>query len=286
MDDVARRLRACELRWNLEGAHGLDGGCSADVFAAARVGGDEVVVKLVNPPEQAHAEAAALAAWVDTGSAVRLIDTDFAVGALLLERVRPGTPLPVGNDEEASEVAAGLLASLHRAAPGAFPFATLAEVYPTLEARALDDIRLERRARGEPERGNAGLIRLGAAKATAMALCATTDRPVLLHGDFVDKNILRARDGYLAVDPSPRIGDPHSDVGFFAAYHPPAAAILQRASTIAELMGLDGGRATVGGGLNGAPKLSGVARGSTVAGHRPGEWPLQRAPDRALKRTG
>lgn len=243
MDGVERRLRACERRWNLENAQGLDGGCSADVFAAARTGGGEVVVKLVNPPEQARGEAAALAAWADTRSAVGLIDTDFAVGALLLERIRPGTPLPAGNDEEATEVAAGLLARLHRATSESFPFATLAEVYPALEAQALDDVRFERRARGEPERGNAGLIRLAAARATAMALCGGTDRHVLLHGDFVDKNILRTQDGYIVVDPSPRIGDPHSDIGFFAAYHPPATAILQRADAIAERMGLDGHRA-------------------------------------------
>jgi streptomycin 6-kinase len=189
-------------------------------------------------------EAAALVAWAQTRAAVRLMDVDLAMGALLLERIRPGTPLPADNDEQATETAADLLTRLHRATPGPFPFATLDEVYPALEAQALDDIRVERRARGEPERGSAGLIRLGAAEAAAMALCATADRPVLLHGDFVDKNILRAAHAnYVAVDPQPRIGDPHSDIGLFAAYHPPATAILQRAGMIAERMGLDAHRA-------------------------------------------
>ncbi|MBB6034313.1 phosphotransferase [Phytomonospora endophytica] len=246
MDDVARRLRACELRWNLEGSRGLDGGCRADVFAAgvAGGGGGEVVVKLVNPPTEARAEAAALSAFAQTGAVVRLIDGDFTVGALLLERIRPGTPLPAGNDEEATEVAADLLTKLHRAAvPTSFPFATLAETYPAREAQALTDNAFERRARAEPERGKAGLVRLAAAGSTAMELCAGTDRPVLLHGDFVDKNILRTRDGHLAVDPSPQTGDPHCDIGFFAAYHPPATAILQRAGAIAARMGLDGHRA-------------------------------------------
>jgi streptomycin 6-kinase len=230
-------------RWGLENALGLDGGCCADVFAATRTGGDEVVVKLTTAPEQAQAEATALAAWVDTRAAVRLIDVDLSIGALLLERIRPGTSLPAGNDEEAIETAANLLTRLHRATPGPLLFATLDEVYPALEAQALDDISFERRARSEPERGDAGLIRLGAAKAAAMALCVTTEQPVLLHGDFVDKNILRARANYVAVDPLPRVGDPHSDIGFFAAYHPPATAILQRAGTIAERMGLDAHRA-------------------------------------------
>lgn len=242
MDDVQLRLESCARRWGLADARSLDGGCCADVFAATRTGGGEVVVKLAAAPEQAQAEAAALAAWVDTRAAVRLVDVDLAVGALLLERIRPGTPLPGGNDEEAVEIVADLLTRLHRATPVPFPFATLDEVYPALEAQALDDISSERRARGEPERGNAGLIRLRAAKTAAMALCVTTDQPVL-HGDFVDKNILRTHANYVAVDPLPRVGDPHADVGFFAAYHPPATAILQRAGTIAERMGLDGHRA-------------------------------------------
>ncbi len=197
----------------------------------------------MKPPGQARAEAGALAAWAGTRAAVRLIETDFALGALLLERMRPGTPLQEGSDDEAVEVAADLLTRLHRATPEALSFPTLAEAYPSLEAQALDDVAFERRVRDEPERGDAGLVRIGAARAAAMALCASADRLVLLHGDFVDKNILRARDGYAVVDPSPQVGDPHSDVGFFAAYHRPASAILQRAEAIAERMGLDGHRA-------------------------------------------
>jgi streptomycin 6-kinase len=39
-----------------------------------------------------------------------------------------------------------------------------------------------------------------------MNLCATTERAVLLHGDFLDKNLLRCSGGYVAIDPTPRIG--------------------------------------------------------------------------------
>jgi hypothetical protein len=48
--------------------------------------------------------------------------------------------------------------------PGPFPFTTLTEAY-AFEAQARKDIAFERRARGEPERGNAGLTRLGAERA-------------------------------------------------------------------------------------------------------------------------
>jgi len=76
-----------------------------------------------------------------------------------------------------------------------------------------------------------------------MRICETTDRTVLLHGDFLDKNLLWDGVGYVAIDPIPRIGDPCSDVGFFASGHPPATAILERATAIAARMDLDPHRA-------------------------------------------
>jgi streptomycin 6-kinase len=74
-------------------------------------------------------------------------------------------------------------------------------------------------------------------------LCASTEQTVLLHGDFAGKNLLSSGSSYLAIDPIPCIGDPCSDVGFFAAGHPPAAGILHRADAIAALMSLDRRRA-------------------------------------------
>jgi streptomycin 6-kinase len=47
----------------------------------------------------------------------------------------------------------------------------------------------------------------------------------------------------VAIDPVPRIGDPCADAGFFAACHPPATTILQRAGAVAGHMGLDRQRA-------------------------------------------
>ena len=61
----------------------------------------------------------------------------------------------------------------------------------------------------------------------------------MLHGDFLDKNLLRNGARYVAIDPIPRVGDPCADVGFFAAGHRPATRILQRADAIAEQMSLD-----------------------------------------------
>ena len=64
------------------------------MFACTTASGGEVVVKLTVTPTEARVEAAALAAWAQTQAAVQVIDVDFDHGALLLERIRPGTPLP------------------------------------------------------------------------------------------------------------------------------------------------------------------------------------------------
>jgi streptomycin 6-kinase len=241
--DVVSRLSACKRIWHLEGGSRLDGGFRSDVFGCATAAGAEVVVKLTVTQEQARAEAAALAMWEHTGAAVRLLDADFEYSALILERVRPATPLPGGDDPAAVEVAADLLIRLHRARAAAFPFQALEETYVDLEDQARDNAAFEQRTRHAPARGEAGLRRLGAARAAAMRLCATAGRTVVLHGDFLGKNLLWNGARYVAIDPIPRVGDPCADVGFFAAGHRPAAGIFQRAGAIAGQMGLDRHRA-------------------------------------------
>jgi streptomycin 6-kinase len=241
--DVASRLRACKRTWHLEGGSRLDGGFRSDVFGCTTAAGAEVVVKLTVTQEQARAEAAALAMWEHTRATVRIIDADFEHSALILERVRPATHLPGGDDPVAMEVAAGLLTKLHRARPAAFPFPALEDTYVHLENQARDNAAYEQRTRHAPTRGEAGLQRLGAARGAAMRLCATARQTVVLHGDFLDKNLLRNGARYVAIDPTPRVGDPCADVGFFAAGHRPATGILPRADAIAEQMGLDRHRA-------------------------------------------
>jgi hypothetical protein len=66
-----------------------------------------------------------------------------------------------------------------------------------------------------------------------MRLCGTARRTVVLHGDFLDKNLLWNGARYVAIDPIPLVGEPCADVGFFAAGHRPATGILKRADAIA-----------------------------------------------------
>jgi streptomycin 6-kinase len=241
--DPASRLRACERRWRLQAGGRLDGGFRSEVFGYTTAGGEEVVVKLVATAEEAQAETAALGAWSHTGAAVRLIDADFDHRALLLERIRPATHLPAGDDPASIEAAADLLRRLHRHPPEPLRGPALEEIYVRQSRQSRQDAAYEQRTRGEPARGMAGLERLGLSRAAVTRLCASTERAVLLHGDFLDKNLLWNGARYLAIDPIPCVGDPCSDVGFFAAGHPPATTILPRADAMARYLGLDRQRA-------------------------------------------
>ena len=99
------------------------------------------------------------------------------------------------------------------------------------------------RTESEAEPDALGLRLLERATDSARRLAASTPYEVLLHGDFLDKNVLRSTVGWVAIDPMPRIGDPCADIGFFAAAHPPASDISSRARKLAELMGQDPDRA-------------------------------------------
>ena len=241
--DVSRRLSFCIAHWHLRDLRRLDGGFRSGVLACTCGGGDEVVLKLSATLEEARVEAAALGVWEGTGAAVRLLDVDFEPAALLLERIRPATHLPVNVAAIAVNVAADLLSKLHQDPPRASPFPPLEQIYPELERGSREDATYEKRTSGDPARALSGLQRLCRARAAAMKRCASTDRAVLLHGDILDKNLLWDGRGYVAIDPIPRIGDPCSDVGFFASGHPPTIGILERATAIATRMSLDPHRA-------------------------------------------
>jgi streptomycin 6-kinase len=84
---------------------------------------------------------------------------------------------------------------------------------------------------------------MDAAGRAAGELCATSTRSVLLHGDFLDKNLLLNADRFVAVDPIPRSGEPESEIGFFASDHPPVEGIFARAAALAERLGAERERA-------------------------------------------
>src|ERR1700728_3103032 len=89
-DGLAGLVAACCQRWGLELDEALSGGTSR-VFLGRQDGARPVVLKLTPDRSIAESEAIALRAWARTSHAVDLLESELEVGALLLDRVMPGT---------------------------------------------------------------------------------------------------------------------------------------------------------------------------------------------------
>jgi streptomycin 6-kinase len=192
-------------RWELSLGPPFEGGCVAWVAPAERADGSRVVLKVSFVDEETRHEAAALALWAGRGG-VRLLDAEPERGAMLLERLEPGTPLLDHQDlGEAVSIGCGVLRRLWRPLPTGHPFALVhdlatgwaSELPETWErlGRPFERVLLD----------------------TAVAWCAelaTAEELVLVNRDFHLGNVLAAeREPWLAIDPKPLAGERAFDTG-------------------------------------------------------------------------
>jgi len=182
------------------------GGAVGFVAPAERRGGDRLVLKVSFVDEETQHEPDALRHW-DGDGAVRLVDAEPARGALLLERLEPGTALGDHPDRaEAIGIACSLLRRLWRPVPDGHPFSLVRD----LAARLADELpgRFVRQDRPFDER----LLR------TAADLCHdladSSEEAVLANRDFHLWNVLAAeREPWLVIDPKPLVGERAFDTG-------------------------------------------------------------------------
>jgi streptomycin 6-kinase len=179
----------CVEQWSLELEEPIGTGYS---FVAPA---GDVFLKLSLPDEESEHEAEALAQWNGVG-AVQLIARDDERRAMLVERLRPATQLWALPDDEATEIAAGVLEQLW--VPAAEPFRRLEEA----AARWAEEL---------PERG---LDRELVEPVVAFLRDAgpTQRESLLLHQDLHGGNVLRSERGWLAIDAKPLVGEREFDV--------------------------------------------------------------------------
>ncbi|HEY0169660.1 MAG TPA: aminoglycoside phosphotransferase family protein [Pyrinomonadaceae bacterium] len=170
--------------------------------------GERLVLKLGVPTRELLCEVEALLAFGGRGAA-RLVDSDAARGALLLERLEPGTHLTAlceVDDEAATSAAAAVMRKLRRATPHRpHPFPTVADW-----GRGFG------RWRAHFGGGTGPFPRrlFEEAETLYAELLSTSAAPVLLHGDLHHGNILAAaREPWLAIDPKGLVGEPAYEVG-------------------------------------------------------------------------
>lgn len=236
-------VAACERRWAL--TVGAPFALTYNYVAPATCAdGSAVVLKLGVPNRELTTEIAALRCYAGQGS-VRLLAADAGAGALVLERLTPGTPLAqlaATDDAAATSIAAGVMRRLWRPAPPDHAFPTVADWAAGLG-------RLRARFGGGSGPLPAALV--AQAEALFSDLLASMDAPVLLHGDLHHHNILAAeRAPWLAIDPKGLVGEPAYEVGALLrnplpqllAWPQPGRLLARRIDQFSAELGLDRAR--------------------------------------------
>jgi streptomycin 6-kinase len=206
LDSLPELVRELTGRWSLTLGPAFSGGAVGFVVPAERSGGERLVLKVSFVDEETRHEPDALRHW-DGDGAVRLVDAEPARGALLLERLEPGTPLGDHPDRsEAIGIACSLLRRLWRAVPEGHPFSLVRD----LASRLADELpgRFVRQDRPFDER----LLRR--AVDLCRELAVSSEEAALVNRDFHLWNVLAAeREPWLVIDPKPLVGERAFDTG-------------------------------------------------------------------------
>ncbi|HEX6607931.1 MAG TPA: aminoglycoside phosphotransferase family protein [Chloroflexia bacterium] len=210
-------LAACARRWRLTVGPPFVPLSYNYVAPATQADGTSVVLKVGYPGRELRTEIAALQLYDGHGIA-QLLDADAAAGALLLERLLPGTPLAqLADDAAATTIAAQVMRQLWRPVPPDHPFPTVADW-----AAGLGRLR----ARFGGTTGPLPAPMVDQAERLFADLLGSMDTPVLLHGDLHHDNILMAqRQPWLALDPKGLVGEAAYETG--ALLRNPAGRVLK-----------------------------------------------------------
>jgi streptomycin 6-kinase len=179
---------------------------SMNYVAPAILGdGSEAVLKVGVPNPELAFEIAALTAFNGFG-AIRLLKSNQELGALLLERLRPGEPLiQMGDDELATAIATKVIRQLQRCSVKHVSFPSVADWFQGFQ-------RLRDMFGGETGPFPRELIEK--AEVLSQDLITSMEASVLLHGDLHHWNILSSeREQWLAIDPKGIIGEPAYETG-------------------------------------------------------------------------
>ena len=208
------------------------------VAPGTRADGQKVVLKVGVPRPELATEIGTLRHYAGR-SAVRLLEADAALGALLLERLLPGRMLAeLADDDAATRIGAELLPVLWSPPPGKHAFPRVDDWFRAFARH--------RAAHG----GGAGPLPVGLlsrAEGVYAELRADPGPERLLHGDFHHYNILAAtRSPWLAIDPKGIVGEAGFDVGAFLANPferpPDRRRLARRLDIFAETLGISRAR--------------------------------------------
>ena len=197
-------VESCAERWSLRVGSPFEGANVSHVLGVELGDGAPAVLKINFPDAESEHEPDALRHW-DGRGAVRLLEYEESVRALLVERCGPGSQLwSVEKEDEAARIAASVLCRIWRPPPTEHRFRTLAAE----AARWAVDLRAEWEALERPFERRV----LDEAVDACVELGPYQSEQVVLHQDFHGGNVLRAeREAWLAIDPKPLVGEREFD---------------------------------------------------------------------------
>lgn len=202
-------LEHCREQWGLTLGRVVEEDNGNFVGFARLPDGEDAILKVVLPDSDLTAQMDALEIYAGRGIC-RLIALDRDRGAMLLERLRPGTLLADNPDRaERAEIAGRVLVDLHETR---LPAEHNLPHFQDWMDEAFRDI-------GhctDPERSRPYLDQMPRAQAILDRLKAPDEPQVLLHGDLHHWNILRdGSRGWMAIDPGGVTGASCLDAGRF-----------------------------------------------------------------------
>jgi streptomycin 6-kinase len=202
LDRLPDVLRSLEHLWALTPDAPLDAeeaSCSY-VTAVRAANGRPAVLKIAMPHMEGEHEIHGLRFW-DGDPTVRLLEADDELGAVVLERCKPGTTLRALAEYDQDVVIAGLLRRLWRRPLTPHPFRSLSTLTEYWTKETVGQIE---------QWPDMGLVREGLQLFEGLPRNAT--REVLLATDLHAGNVVRAeREPWLVIDPKPFVGDPAYD---------------------------------------------------------------------------
>jgi streptomycin 6-kinase len=202
LDRLPDVLRSLEHVWTLTADAPLDAEESSCSYVAAvrAANGTPAVLKMAMPHMEGEHEIQGLRFW-DGEPTVRLLEADDELGALLLERCRPGTTLRTLAEHDQDLVISALLRRLWRPPCTPHPFRSLSTLTEYWTNETLGQIE---------QWPDIGLVREGLRLFEELPRNAT--REVVLATDLHAGNVLQAeREPWLVIDPKPFVGDPAYD---------------------------------------------------------------------------
>lgn len=228
-------LRSCADRFGIQVLKPLASGSGAQVFLASG-GGEELVLKIGVNAREISREARALMSFSGRG-AISIKHYDLSVPALLLERAAPGHPLSsIPDDGDATDLFCSVFQRLHPVpVPG---------THELIHDHVVAIDRYHHVANGT---GPLPGLWVERSLDYARGLIASTDRPVLLHGDLHHDNILCHHGDWLVIDPKGIIGDRHFDTIQYLLNYPhrggdTGVVLARRMAILTERLALDGQR--------------------------------------------